>query len=482
MGYRDGMLLDWSRCDPSPSCRCRRRCEMPPSMSKAGFMSPVGAVRSSRARRSWRSAAAAMLLVTALSQTGSTAITDPSASMARPSRALIAVLPFTSREPHEEWELIASALGRHVIENLSRLPGTLVMSSESSDQWKASGQEPLGFARALGAQYVLLGGIDPVGDAIHVTAALFDTATGAQIWAQDFQESRSHLPLAAQTLARTANVALLDEAAKRSFYHHFSDPTSEDFTIRGLAVMNRGNTKDTITAARGHFQNALTLDPANVDAMTGLAHSYQRFASQSWSADPDADLVSGISLIDRALALDPNNAYGHFVRGILLSGARSIGAADREFETALAVNYSFAPAHAFGGYNRIFLGNAEATVAAVNQAIAISPRDPNLSIWFFFAGAAELMLQHDDAAIGWLEKSAAANPTYSTAYVWLTAAYQLTGRATDAARSRDEAKRLGRYFDLGRFRLQWSERSENPMFRRQIARVVDALKDAGVAE
>jgi adenylate cyclase len=451
-------------------------------MSKAGSVSPDEVVSFGRVRRSWRVALAAALLAIAVTQTASTAVTDQSAATAHPARALIAVLPFSSREPGEDWTLIADALGHHVIENLSRLPGTLVMSPESTDQWKASDQDPIGFSRALGAQYVLTGRVEPLKDRIHVTAALFDTASGARIWSSDYDEIRAQLPLAAQTLARTANVALLDEAAKRSFYHHFNDPTSEDFTIRGLAVMNRGNTKDTITAARGHFQNALTLDPANVDALTGLAHSYQRFASQSWSVDPDADLLSGMSLIDRALALDPNNAYGHFVRGILLSGSRNIVAADREFETALAVNFSFAPAHAFGGYNRIFLGQAESTVPAVNQAIAISPRDPNLSIWYFFAGAAELILQHDAAAIEWLEKSAAANPSYSTPYIWLTASYALTGRMADAMRSRDEAHRLGRYFDLGRFRLQWAERSDNPVFRKQIERVVAGLKEAGVTD
>lgn len=451
-------------------------------MSKAATVSPDDAVPSSRVRTPWRTALIAALMAVALTQTASTAVTDPSAATAHPARALIAVLPFASRVPGEDWALIAEALGHHVIDNLSRLPGTLVMSSDSTDQWKATDQDPIVFSRALGAQYVLVGGVEPLKDRIHVTASLFDTGSGIKIWSSEYEEIRAHLPLAAQTVARTANVALLDEAAKRSFYHHFNDPTSEDFTIRGLAVMNRGNTKDTITAARGHFQNALTLDPANVDALTGLAHSYQRFASQSWSVDPDADLLSGISLIDRALALDPNNAYGHFVRGILLSGSRNIVAADREFETALAVNYSFAPAHAFGGYNRIFLGQAEATVPAVNQAIEISPRDPNLSIWYFFAGAAELVLKHDGAAIEWLEKSAAANPSYSTAQVWLTAAYALTGRMADAVRSRDEAHRLGRYFDLGRFRQQWAERSDNPVFRQQIARVVDALKEAGVAE
>ena len=450
-------------------------------MSKAGSASPT-VVGIGRVRRTWRSALAASLLAVALTQTASTAVTDPATNAARPSRALVAVLPFTSSAGGEEWDLIAQAVERHVIENLSRLPGTLVMSSDSTNQWKGSGQEPIAFARALGAQYVLLGKVEPVNERLRVSATLYEAGAGAQIWTADYQETRAQLSLAAQTVARTANVALLDEAAKRSFYRHFNDPTSEDFTIRGLAVMNRGNNKDTIMAARGHFQNALTLDPDNVDALTGLAHAYQRFASQSWSGDPDADLQSGMSLVDRALALDPNNAYGHFVRGILLSGSRNIAAADREFETALAVNYSFAPAHAFGGYNRIFLGQAESTVPAVNQAIAISPRDPNLSIWFFFAGAAELVLQHDSAAIEWLEKSSAANPAYSTPYIWLTAAYALNDRMPDAVRCRDEARRLGRYFDLARFRMQWGERSDNPVFRKQIARIVAGLEAAGVTE
>ena len=451
-------------------------------MSRAGCASPDAAVSWSRTRRPWRVALIAGLLAIAVSQTASTAVVDPSARAPHPARAVVAVMPFAIPAGGEEWELIASALERHVIENLSRLPGTLVMSPESTNQWKGSGQEPVAFSRALGAHYALVGTLESAQERIHVSATLLETGSGAAIWSADYHETRARLPSTAQTLARAANVALLDEAAKHSFYRHFNDPTSEDFTIRGLAVMNRGNNKDTITAARGHFQNALTLDPDNVDALAGLAHAYQRFATQSWSVDPDADLQAGISLVDRALGLDPNNAYAHFVRGILLSGSRNISAADREFETALAVNYSFAPAHAFGGYNRIFLGHAEATVPAVQQAMAISPRDPSLSIWYFFAGAAELVLTNDQAAIEWLEKSAAANPSYSTPYIWLAAAYALNDRMADAEHARDEAYRLGRYFDLARFRQQWGERSDDPTFRRQIARVVGGLKMAGVRE
>jgi TolB-like protein len=407
---------------------------------------------------------------------------DPARGAAPEARALIAVMPFVPRQAGDDWELRAQAFGRHIINNLSRLPGTLVMSPDSSDQWKASGEDPVAFGRTLGASYVLVGDIAPTADRVRATVMLFDSATGAQIWSDDQQEIPAELPRVAQGWARRINVALIEAAAERSFYRHINNPTSDDYTMRGLAVLNRGNTKDAIDAARRHFEDALSIDGVNVDALTGLAHTYQRVATQAWSDKPDADLTKGLALVDQAIELDPHNAYARFVRGIILSGSRRIEAADREFEAALLVNHSFAPARAFGGYNRIFLGQAEVTVPAVNQAIAISPRDPSLSIWYFFAGAAELVLGHDAAAIQWLEKSAAANQTYSTAYVWLTAAYALTGRTADAVKSREEAKRLGRFFDLRRFRLQWAERSDNPVFRRQIARVVKALRTAGVTE
>src|SRR5581483_10200152 len=196
------------------------------SMIKALCVSPEAAADGSRAARRWRATLAAALLAVGLTQTASTAVTDPTAGTPRVTRALVAVLPFATGQSGEDWALIAASIGRHVIENLSRLPGTLVMAPESTEQWQASGQEPVEFSRALGAKYVLVGTVAPADERIHVGAALLDTTNGAKIWSADYVESRGDLALAAQTVARSANVALLDEAAKRSFYRHFNDPTS----------------------------------------------------------------------------------------------------------------------------------------------------------------------------------------------------------------------------------------------------------------
>ncbi len=410
------------------------------------------------------------------------------ASMARSAPdILVAVMPFATAGADDDWGTVADGFTRHIGDDLARLPGTLVISPDSSRAVGAPGLDAVGFGRTLGARYVVAGSLEPAAGQVRVTAALYDIDAGSQLWSSDDRDDRMRLGALAQTLAlrvaRTADVAMLDEAARQSFYGHVTDATSEDFSIRGLALLNRSLSRDGLDVARRHFVDALARDDANVDALTGLAHINQRLAATpGWSTDSPADFAEGLRLVGRALALDPHNGYAHFVRGILLSGRGRIEAADAEFQDALAVNYSFAPAHAFGGYNRMFLGHAEATLPAVTMALTISPRDPNLSIWYFFAGAGELLLGHDQAAIMWLEKSRAANRVYTTPYVWLAAAYGLTGRSDEAAANLTELRRLARDFGLARFRAQWVDRSDNAVFRGQIARVVAGLKAGGIAE
>jgi adenylate cyclase len=81
-------------------------------------------------------------------------------------------------------------------------------------------------------------------------------------------------------------------------------------------------------------------------------------------------------------------------------------------------------------------------VPLVDQAMRLSPRDPNIALMYFRIGEVHLLQSHAEEAISWLEKARGANPQYSFVRVFLASAYGLKGETKRAAAELVEARRL----------------------------------------
>jgi adenylate cyclase len=88
----------------------------------------------------------------------------------------------------------------------------------------------------------------------------------------------------------------------------------------------------------------------------------------------------------------------HFVKGEILRAGAKEGAI-REYESAILINPSLAPAYAALGNAKIRAGRAEEAFAPLQTAVRLSPRDPLLNIWYFNIGHAYMHLGQDAAAI-----------------------------------------------------------------------------------
>ena len=71
-------------------------------------------------------------------------------------------------------------------------------------------------------------------------------------------------------LARTLHVELVNAEAQRSLHDRPGNPDAIDLTMRGLALLNQPITKANRYEARDLFEQALTLDPTNADALAGV--------------------------------------------------------------------------------------------------------------------------------------------------------------------------------------------------------------------
>ena len=155
-----------------------------------------------------------------------------------------------------------------------------------------------------------------------------------------------------------------------------------------------------------------------------------------------ADLNRAETLISRALAASPRSAFAHFVKGSMLRAQNRWDEAVLEYETALALNRNSVWARDYLAWCKLHAGSIEEVIPLEEQAIRLSPHDPDIGWRYLAIGTVHLLESRIDEAIVWLEKACSATPAAPVFRGRLASAYALRGKTERAAAELAEARRL----------------------------------------
>ena len=163
-----------------------------------------------------------------------------------------------------------------------------------------------------------------------------------------------------------------------------------------------------------------------------------------------ADLARAEGLVGQALAASPRSPLAHFAKGQVLRVQKRYAEAIPEYETAIAFDRNWVNALGPLGECKFFAGEIDEMIPLHEQAIRLSPRDPQIAVWYVRIGIAHLLRSRIDEAIVWLEKARNANAELPYARSHLASGYALKGQTERAAAELTEARRLsdGRYSSI----------------------------------
>jgi tetratricopeptide (TPR) repeat protein len=233
-----------------------------------------------------------------------------------------------------------------------------------------------------------------------------------------------------------------------------NNPDALDYILRGRAVFNKPNTRDNYAEAISLFERALVLDPPSVEAQSRLAMALVGRMLDQMTNSAATDIERAEGLIRQALAVSPRFYLPHFAKAQLLRAQSRCGEAIPEYETVIALYRNFVDAYANIGWCKLFSGSIEEVIPAQEQAIRLSPRDPN-GVPYFRIGLVHLLQSRTDEAIVWLEKARSAIPAHPLPHAYLASAYALEGDTERAATELAEARRLAgddRYLSIARLK------------------------------
>ena len=400
-------------------------------------------------------------------------------------RLSIVVLPFANLSNDPEQQYFADGITEDLTTDLSRLPDMFVISRNTAFTYKDKQVETKQVGRELGVRFVLQGSVRRSGNQIRVNAQLIDAETDAHLWADRFDGNTADLFTLQDEITSRIAIALNLEVVTAEAARPTERPDALDYILRGRAVMNKPNTRDSLAEAISLFERALALDLQSMQARSYLAHALAGRVLDNMTGSRAADIQRAEELIRQALAQAPENAQAHFANGQLLRAQNRFNEAIAEYHTALALNRNLVNAYAQIARCKFFTdGSAEEAILLNEEAIRLSPRDPTIHIWYGRIGQAHLVQSRIDESILWFERARNTNPAFALHHAWLAATYALKGDMNRAAFELAEARSLSgddRYSSIAR--LQASGFFDVPTIRALFETTFFAgLRKAGVPE
>ena len=125
--------------------------------------------------------------------------------------------------------------------------------------------------------------------------------------------------------------------------------------------------------ARALFERAIALDPRDAYALFAAALTYANQIHGGTSLDPEGDLRTASSLAERAHAIDSNNSGCQAALGAIRRLQRRHPEALFHYERAVALNPVTHPSRANAGFTNLLLGRAR---RRRNRSSARWPRPP----------------------------------------------------------------------------------------------------------
>lgn len=228
----------------------------------------------------------------------------------------IAVLPFQNLSTDTDSNYFTDGLTEEITTKLSKIQGIDVASHSSVMAAKPVSGNAADVARQLKVRYLLEGSVRKATNQIRINVQLIDSASGFQVWADDFVGDLNDVFLlqeqAALKIAGALNLHLTPQEKKAVQKRYTQNAEAyQAFLIGRVLVMDE--TRDKLEAARRYFEQALQFDPNYGPALAGLCN-VETFYYRDLDPDP-SHLQRAQDFARRAIAADPELADAHVALG-----------------------------------------------------------------------------------------------------------------------------------------------------------------------
>jgi adenylate cyclase len=372
-------------------------------------------------------------------ETSPTAASVVGVSLPLPDKPSIAVLPFANISGDPEQEYFADGMVEEIITALSRIRWLFVIwlfviARNSSFTYKGQAIDVKQVGRELGVRYVLEGSVRRAGGHVRITAQLVDASTGTHLWADRFDGSLEDVfelqDKVAISVAGIIEPTLQAAETARTAGRPTDDLTAYDLYLRAFPMFLSASRQ--IPEALRLLEMAIARDPNYGPALAWAALCCYRLVNDNRSEDLAADVRKGTDFAKRALEVAVDNP------GILANTAQALAFFGEDIDAmitlvdrALTLNPSFARGWYISGILRLWAGQPDMAIEHLETSLRLSPR-ARVGPAFVAVGAAHLVSRRFDEAVPKLILAIQEDPSAPAAYRLLAACYAHMGKLNEA--------------------------------------------------
>jgi len=361
----------------------------------------------------------------------------------------IAVLPFANMSGDAEQDFFADGLTEDILTELSRRRELFVISRTSSFVYKGQAVNMREVAQKLGARYLVEGSVRKAGDRLRITVQLIDTATDVHIWAERYDRKLDDI-FAVQDEITSAIVATLParlEAAQHDQITRLKPASMVAYECALAAkVLHHKSTREDNAEALRMIDRALALDPDYAHAHAWRGCILGQAWGYGWVKDKDATFIEVKFELDRAIALDDNDADVHRILAAIAIVRNDMTRARYHQDRALTLNPNYDLVVVQMGELFTWLGQADEGVDWIRRAMKLNPHHP-ARFWAHLGRAHFVGRQYAQAIEAFMHTTSLDTQQHG----FLAASYAWLGDATAAAAHVARMRELDRELDLEKF-------------------------------
>ena len=366
--------------------------------------------------------------------------TESSTPLSLADRPSLAVLPFDNLSPDRDQEYFADGIVEDMTTALARIRTFFVVARNSSFAFKGRRVPAQEVGRQLGVRYIVEGSVQRTGRRLRITAQLIEADTGYHLWADRYDSELSDV-FALQDRLVTSVVGAISPSVqeaeiKRALLKHPDSLEAYDYMLRaypGFRILEDPEHEDAIRL----LHKALELEPGYAQAMAMAAWAHGQRFGRVMRGNPEDNRRQAKEMANAALILAPNDP------SVLVAAAHALihGAYPEDFdrcEAMLGRALALDPNSAWGWQRLGFLHVARSepgkAIVAFEQALHLSPMDPGQAYSRWGIGDAHFIAGRFDEALKFHQNCLAERPRDPGAKRRVCALLALVGEIDEARR------------------------------------------------
>lgn len=249
-----------------------------------------------------------------LSPDFSTETGGPSSNSPPASSPSLAVLPFVNMTSNPDQEYMSDGLTLNIVTGLVKIPGLFLISDTSMTRYRGQKTNPLDVGRDLNVTHVLDGGVQRSNMRVRVTVRLTETASGLQVWAEQFDKSLDDIFALQDEITREVvealEIRLVSGEPARTVRQALKSPGAIEAYYRGWSALFKSSPEE-ILEARSWFEETIRLEPRSALGYALAAWTHCQILHLNILPDSDAIMDRGVDLAEKALKLGDTTGLAH---------------------------------------------------------------------------------------------------------------------------------------------------------------------------